>query len=197
MRSNAWIDVFSSTAEDYRVLGGMEVESDDVAHLRNEVRVAAHLVSAHAMRLEPVAPQKVRDTAARQANLLGEQPRRPAAAAGGWGRHRQLDDPLDRRGGDSVIAPPPLGPRVQAGDATLDESPPYSRNRLHRQVQAPGNLDPCHTIGAPQNDMRAPHHLRRFSRVRHELLQVAPLLRRKLHHHPLPSHATFDEPSTY
>ena len=179
-------------AEDHRVLGGMEVQPHDVAHLRDEGRVAAHLVRAHAMGLEPVAPQEIGHAAARQADFLREQARRPATAARRRGRHGQLDHALDRRGGDGVIRAPALRPRGESGDAAVEKPAPNPRHGLGRQLQASGDVGARHAVGTPQHHVRAPDHLRRFRRPRHEVLQLAPLLRRQPHHHPPPSHATLD-----
>jgi hypothetical protein len=58
-------------------------------------------------------------------------------------------------------------------------------------MEAPRDLRAAHPVGTPQDDMRAADLLHRFSRARHPLLQLAALLRREDHHHPL-SHATID-----
>jgi hypothetical protein len=179
-------------AQDHRVLGGMEVEPHDVAHLRDEVWVTAHLVRAHAMGLESVAPQEIGHAAARQADLFREQARRPATAARRWGRHGQLDHALDGRGGDGVIRAPALRPRGEAGDAAVEKPAPNPRHGLSRQLQPSGDVGARHALGTPQHNMRAPDHMRRVRCPRHELLQLAPLFRREPHHHPPPSHATLD-----
>src|SRR5262249_61487188 len=61
------------------VLGRVEVEAHDVTYLRGELRVAAHLVGAHMMRLEPVAAQHIRHTAAGDMDFPGEEAGGPAA----------------------------------------------------------------------------------------------------------------------
>src|SRR5262249_48227450 len=101
-------------------------------HLRNEVRVPAHLVGAHAMGLEPVAPQEIGHAAARQADFLREQARRPAAAARRRGRHGQLNHPLARRSGDGLVPSPPPPP----GTPPVSNRPPTPRPAPARQPRA-------------------------------------------------------------
>jgi hypothetical protein len=62
------------------------VEIDDAVALvvvRGELLIATDLVCPHQMRLEAVLSQKLGDAAAGEADRLAEQPRSPAASAGG------------------------------------------------------------------------------------------------------------------
>jgi hypothetical protein len=70
VRSGAWIDVFSWTPEDDRVLRGIEVVPDDLLDLGDEGRIATDRVRANEMRLEAIALQKIRDAPGAETDRL-------------------------------------------------------------------------------------------------------------------------------
>ena len=63
--------------QDQRVIRRGHVKADDVADLRDELRVRAQLPRLHEVRLQPEGPPDPRDRRLRQARLTGHRPRRP------------------------------------------------------------------------------------------------------------------------
>ena len=103
MRCSAWMERLLVNAQHHGVLGRVEVQADDVAHLRGELRIATDLVRPNQVRLEAVLPEDIGDTAARQIQLLAQEPRRPPTAPRRGRRHRKLNDAVDGLRGHRVV----------------------------------------------------------------------------------------------
>ena len=158
-------------AEHDRVLRRLEIEAHDVLHLRRKGRIATHLVGAHAMRLEPLLAQHVRDAAAREPDRFAEEPRRPPTPAGRRRRECQRDNPFDRLGGHRVIRPARLRARRQPGDA-LPDKPSANPGHLLRREREPRRNRAASLAGrTQQNDPRTTYQSRRIGRPRDQRFQ--------------------------
>ena len=168
-------------AQDDGVSGRIQVQPDYVLHLRGELRISAHLVGPHQMRLEPVLSKKIGDAAAGQADLLTEQPRGPAASAGWRRRHGKLNDSLDRLTRHGVILTPRLRAGCEARNAFRSEPRPDPRDLLARKIQPHRDLRSSDALGAEQHHACPPHEASRRGWTRYDLLKFAALLRPDLH----------------
>ena len=91
-----------------------------------------------------------------------------------------------------MILAPGLGLRRETRHAALGEASTDARDRLHRELEAMGDLHTGDPLRAPQNDVRSSHHTCLFSRTCHESLQLSLLLGSQKDH-ASSSHTTSDE----
>jgi hypothetical protein len=144
-------------AEDERALGRVEVEADDVDHLRDQLRVAAVLERARAVRLQPVrAPDPVHGRA-REPRLPRQPAHAPVRLAGGGRLERLGQHPLHRLLVDRARSPRawPIG---QAGETLARKLGAPQAHRRQRQAQLAGDLRVARPVGRPQHDPR-PHRV--------------------------------------
>jgi len=157
------------------VLGRMQVQADDVVDLGLELGIPTHLVGSHAMGLEALASQDIRDRTTRDSHRLAQQPRRPARAARRRGREGELHDLLDRLLGQRVILAPRLGPLRQALDPSVQEAAPNPRHGFGRHIQPPRDLTRGDSVCRPQHHERAAGDPSRLRPSRRNRLQGSPL----------------------
>src|SRR5260221_7237077 len=77
---------FLVNAQHDRMLGRIQIQADDVMHLRDELWVAADLIRPNEVRLQTILSKNVGHTSTREAHLLREQARGPSAAPRWWRR---------------------------------------------------------------------------------------------------------------
>ena len=118
-------------AQHHGMLGRVEVETDDVVDLGDELRVPTDLVRSDKMRLEPVLAEDIGDAPARQTRLFAKQARRPPTAPSRRRRHRQLHDTVLRLRGDRMILSSRPRP-YQPPHPTRAEPPADRRDVLRR-----------------------------------------------------------------
>src|SRR5262245_15005252 len=78
--------------EHYCMRRWVQIEADHVVDLRDELRISTDLVGSDQMWLQSVGSEHIRDTPAREAELLSKQAGGPATAPSRWRRHRKLND---------------------------------------------------------------------------------------------------------
>ena len=100
------------------------------------------------VRLEPVLSKQIRNAPAREPDLLAEQPRGPSASARRRGRHRELNDSLDRLTRHGVVLSPRLRARRETSYPLRSEPRSDPRDLLPREIQTNSYLHSRDAVGA-------------------------------------------------
>ena len=148
------------------VVGRVEIEADDIAHLLDEEGVVGELEVALAVGLDGEQTEPALHGALGDAALLGHGAHAPMGGPIGWfGLERGVDDL-----GDPFIVMGSGPARAQFIVQPLDPLhaialPPLANGGI-AQAHAPGDRGVRLALGAGENDLRTPHHsMRQGARV--------------------------------
>lgn len=142
-----------------RLDGRVQVQPDDVADLRDELRVQRQRPDIGTMRPQPEGPPDTRHRGLGQSRLPGDRAGRPVPGVRRPGTQRRLDHGLDLRVADAAGR---SGSRLvqQPHHPPLDESRPPPPDRLLGHPEPLAHRDIRGAGGALQHDPRPQRELR-------------------------------------
>ena len=161
------------------LVGRVEVEPDDVAHLLDEERIVGELEGFRAVGLNPEEREIALYAALGDASFSLQSAHAPVRGGLGLAPQGRVQQPGDAFLIDAAW-PPGLGPIVQPLQALSAKPTPPAANHGRGELESPRRLRDRHACLGPQDHLRAPHQSVRQRARAGDGLQVSALLHRHL-----------------
>ncbi len=144
-----------------RVLGRIDIKTDDILHLGGKLRVVRQLEGAHPVRFEAVRRPDALHAAVADPGGFRQRPASPVRPLARWLGQGQFDHPLDHRWRQRRLAGWPRGLVQQAVDALGQNARLPAPDRRLALAGLPLDRHRADPIGAQQHDPSPPHMLLR------------------------------------